>query len=64
MCAGRLIPVAACVCNLPKPTATQASLLPHSEVETFFHEFGHVMHRICSHAEYAMFEGKTALWKV
>jgi len=32
-------------------------MLPHGEVETFFHEFGHVMHGMCSHANYSRFSG-------
>jgi len=51
------VPVAAAVCNFPKPTASQPALLSHGDVETFFHEFGHVMHQLCSKAELAMFAG-------
>ena len=50
-------PVAACVCNFPKPTPEAPSLLNHREVETFFHEFGHVMHQLCSKAKLRMFAG-------
>ncbi|KAL1426771.1 hypothetical protein MTO96_017999 [Rhipicephalus appendiculatus] len=51
--------VVAVVCNFPKPTADKPSLLTHSDVETFFHEFGHTVHHICSLTELVMFEGMT-----
>lgn len=53
----RQVPVAAAVCNFPKPTPEQPALLSHGDVETFFHEFGHVMHQLCSKAKLAMFAG-------
>mmetsp|Transcript_22645 Transcript_22645/g.70513 ORF Transcript_22645/g.70513 Transcript_22645/m.70513 type:complete len:714 (-) Transcript_22645:155-2296(-) len=51
------VPVAAMVCNFPKPSAEKPALLSHGNVETFFHEFGHVMHQLCSKAKLAMFAG-------
>ena len=36
------LPEGALVCNFPKP----GELMQHSEVETFFHEFGHLLHEI------------------
>jgi thimet oligopeptidase len=49
--AGYQMPVATLVCNFPAPTADVPSLLSHSDVETFFHEFGHVLHNVLTTAE-------------
>ena len=40
------------LCNLPAPSAdgTQPLLL-HSNVVTFFHEFGHIMHGLCAEGD-------------
>jgi len=46
------LPVAALLCNFPAPSATKPSLLKHSDVETLFHEFGHVMHAMLSRSRY------------
>lgn len=52
----RVMPIAALVCNFPKP-GESASLLSHDEVTTFFHEFGHLLHHLVSTAELASFAG-------
>ena len=46
------LPVAALLCNFPAPSADQPSLLKHADVETLFHEFGHVMHGMLSRSHF------------
>ncbi|KAL6057447.1 Thimet oligopeptidase [Balamuthia mandrillaris] len=53
----RQYPAAAMVANFTKPGKDKPSLLKHSEVVTYFHEFGHIMHNICSKVTYGMFSG-------
>jgi thimet oligopeptidase len=43
---GKQLPEAILVCNFPVPTTTDAGLMDYGDVETFFHEFGHLMHHI------------------
>ena len=45
------------MCNFTPPTEDKPSLLPHDEVETFFHEFGHGLHNILSESTIARFAG-------
>ncbi len=51
------LPVAALMCNFPAPSADKPSLLKHSDVETLFHEFGHVMHGMLSRSRFVAQSG-------
>ena len=50
-------PLCAMVANFTKPTQDAPSLLQHGEVETFFHEFGHVLHQNLGRTELGRFGG-------
>lgn len=56
------IPFVAIVANLNKPSGDMPSLLKHSEVETLFHEFGHVLHNALTKAKYSAFSGTSVSW--
>lgn len=51
------LPHSAIVANFTAPLPGQPSLLEHSEVETLFHEFGHIMHQVLTQARYPSFSG-------
>ncbi|MGI8925396.1 MAG: M3 family metallopeptidase [Tepidiformaceae bacterium] len=50
-------PVSAIVANFTKPAPERPSLLRHSEVETLFHEFGHILHQTLTRTRRASFSG-------
>ncbi len=43
---GRYMPEAGLICNFPKGDGDDPGLMQYSDVVTFFHEFGHLMHAI------------------
>lgn len=43
---GRYLPEAALICNFPGGDPDDPGLMQYSDVVTFFHEFGHLMHAI------------------
>lgn len=50
-------PVASLVCNFPRPHGERPSLLNHNEVDTLFHEFGHVLHEVLSDVRFSTQSG-------
>ena len=53
-------PVSAIVANMTPPSADRPSLLrhgPRGEIETLFHEFGHILHESLTRAEFHRFSG-------
>lgn len=50
-------PISAIVANFNPPSNGKPSLLSHHEVETVFHEFGHIMHQTLTRAPYASLSG-------
>ena len=52
-----IAPLAAMIANFPKQNAENPSLMSHGDVETFFHEFGHIMHFTLTKARYSAQSG-------
>jgi thimet oligopeptidase len=58
-------PVSAIVANFTPPSGDRPSLLTHGqhgEIETLFHEFGHILHMSLTRAEFARFSGAETEW--
>jgi Zn-dependent oligopeptidase len=50
-------PVNAILANFTPPSGDRPSLIQHNELETLFHEFGHILHQSLTRAEYARVSG-------
>jgi Zn-dependent oligopeptidase len=58
-------PVSAIVANFTPPSGERPSLLthgPHGQIETLFHEFGHILHMSLTRARYTRFSAAETEW--
>jgi thimet oligopeptidase len=55
-------PVNVIVANFTPPSADRPSLLRHRELETLFHEFGHILHMSLTRAAYTRFSAAETEW--
>jgi thimet oligopeptidase len=60
---GKRLPEGVLVCNFPRPAPGVPALLEHSDVRTFFHEFGHLLHHVLGgHTRWAAHSGVATEW--
>lgn len=60
---GKRLPEGVLMCNFPQGTKDAPGLLLHSDVQTFFHEFGHLLHHVLGgHTEWASQSGVRTEW--
>lgn len=55
------IPESALVCNFSEATDQHPALLTHAEVETLFHEFGHLLHQLLTRSPLASLAGTNVI---
>jgi len=59
---GKRLPEGVLVCNFPRPGAEPA-LLDHGQVQTLFHEFGHLLHHVLGgHTRHGLQAGVATEW--